>query len=179
MKAASKWHLTLGCQAAENQAKRHVALCSISNKSAASWRSFMAHDVLSSMPGSCSLYSTNLLVYMLQLPGMLDSEVVMNLLLPGVQQLSANVPAPDCTPAEILAMDVCRQAAVGALQVWPGGLQLGGGVNLDNAKQWLDAGASHVIVTSFVFREGKLEEDKLKALVRYFPRASLTLVLQL
>jgi phosphoribosylformimino-5-aminoimidazole carboxamide ribotide isomerase len=44
-------------------------------------------------------------------------------------------------------------------------LQLGGGVNLDNAKQWLDAGASHVIVTSFVFREGRLEEDRLKALV--------------
>lgn len=58
-----------------------------------------------------------------------------------------------------------RQAATGALQAWPGGLQLGGGVNLDNAKQWLDAGASHVIVTSFVFREGRLEEDRLKALV--------------
>jgi phosphoribosylformimino-5-aminoimidazole carboxamide ribotide isomerase len=58
-----------------------------------------------------------------------------------------------------------RQAALGALGAWPGGLQLGGGVNLDNAKQWLDAGASHVIVTSFVFREGRLEEDRLKALV--------------
>jgi phosphoribosylformimino-5-aminoimidazole carboxamide ribotide isomerase len=58
-----------------------------------------------------------------------------------------------------------RQAAEGALQAWPGGLQLGGGVNLDNAKQWLNAGASHVIVTSFVFREGRLEEDRLKALV--------------
>lgn len=60
----------------------------------------------------------------------------------------------------------CRQAALGALQAWPGGLQLGGGVNTDNAKQYLDAGASHVIVTSFVFREGRLEEDRLKALVR-------------
>jgi hypothetical protein len=38
-------------------------------------------------------------------------------------------------------------------------------VNTDNAKQWLDAGASHVIVTSFVFRDGRLEEDRLKDLV--------------
>lgn len=60
---------------------------------------------------------------------------------------------------------LCRQAALGALQAWPGGLQLGGGVNTDNAKQWLDAGGSHVIVTSFVFREGRLEEDRLQALV--------------
>lgn len=47
-------------------------------------------------------------------------------------------------------------------------MQIGGGVNTDNAKQWLDAGASHVIVTSFVFREGRLEEDRLKALVRAY-----------
>lgn len=68
-----------------------------------------------------------------------------------------------------------RQAALGALQAWPGGLQLGGGVNLDNAKQWLDAGASHVIVTSFVFREGRLEEDRLKALVSALAWAPCTL----
>ena len=35
----------------------------------------------------------------------------------------------------------------------------------DNAMDYLDAGASHVIVTSFVFREGRLEEDRLRALV--------------
>jgi phosphoribosylformimino-5-aminoimidazole carboxamide ribotide isomerase len=45
-------------------------------------------------------------------------------------------------------------------------LQLGGGVTTENAMDYLDAGASHVIVTSFVFREGRLEEDRLKALVR-------------
>jgi phosphoribosylformimino-5-aminoimidazole carboxamide ribotide isomerase len=44
-------------------------------------------------------------------------------------------------------------------------LQLGGGVTSDNAAEWLDAGASHVIVTSYVFREGRLEEDRLRDLV--------------
>lgn len=42
---------------------------------------------------------------------------------------------------------------------------MGGGVNTDNAKSYLDAGASHVIVTSFVFREGGLDEGRLKELV--------------
>lgn len=36
----------------------------------------------------------------------------------------------------------------------------------DNASEWLDAGASHVIVTSYVFREGRLEEERLRDLVR-------------
>ena len=48
---------------------------------------------------------------------------------------------------------------------YPGGLQLGGGVTSENAAAFLNAGASHVIVTSFVFREGRLEEDRLKELV--------------
>src|SRR5438477_3174819 len=42
-----------------------------------------------------------------------------------------------------------------ALAAYPDGLQIGGGVNADNARAWLDAGASHVIVTSWVFREGR------------------------
>eukprot|EP00882_Tetradesmus_deserticola_P030194 GHRQ01033883.1.p2 GENE.GHRQ01033883.1~~GHRQ01033883.1.p2 ORF type:complete len:115 (+),score=30.33 GHRQ01033883.1:680-1024(+) len=61
--------------------------------------------------------------------------------------------------------DASRQTALEALQAWPGGLQLGGGVTTDNAMQYLDAGASHVIVTSFVFREGRLEEQRLADLV--------------
>ena len=49
------------------------------------------------------------------------------------------------------------QAAREALQAYPGGLQIGGGINVKNAQQWLDAGASHVIVTSWLFSaEGKL-----------------------
>ena len=52
-----------------------------------------------------------------------------------------------------------------ALAAFPGGLQIGGGVNIDNASNWLQAGASHVIVTSWVFRDGALDWDRLKALV--------------
>ena len=43
---------------------------------------------------------------------------------------------------------------------------MGGGVNTDNARMYLEAGASHVIVTSFVFREGRLDEERLRELVR-------------
>ena len=55
-------------------------------------------------------------------------------------------------------------AARSALKGWPGGLQLGGGVNADNARQWLDAGASHVIVTSWVFSAGRIHMERLKRL---------------
>jgi phosphoribosylformimino-5-aminoimidazole carboxamide ribotide isomerase len=56
-------------------------------------------------------------------------------------------------------------AAREALKSYPGGLQVGGGVTVDNARDWLDAGASHVIVTSWVFQEGKLDPARLKSLV--------------
>jgi phosphoribosylformimino-5-aminoimidazole carboxamide ribotide isomerase len=48
-----------------------------------------------------------------------------------------------------------------ALAAFPGGLQIGGGVNAQNARGWLDAGASHVIVTSWVFREGRVDWERL------------------
>src|SRR2546425_3691510 len=51
-----------------------------------------------------------------------------------------------------------------ALQTYPGGMQIGGGINLDNSRSWLDAGASHVIVTSWAFRDGKLDFDRLRLL---------------
>src|SRR3954466_3099119 len=44
-----------------------------------------------------------------------------------------------------------------ALAAYPGGLQIGGGVNANNARAWLDTGASHVIVTSWVFRAGGVD----------------------
>lgn len=58
-----------------------------------------------------------------------------------------------------------EDAAREALRAYPGGLQVGGGVNLDNAQGWIDAGASHVIVTSWVFHEGRLDWDRLRSLV--------------
>src|SRR5688572_1824434 len=56
-------------------------------------------------------------------------------------------------------------AAREALRAFPGGLQVGGGINVDNAQIWLDAGASHVIVTSWIFYDGKLDWERLRALV--------------
>ena len=62
-----------------------------------------------------------------------------------------------------------------ALQAYPGGLQIGGGVNLDNARAWLDAGASHVIVTSWVFRGGQVDWERLAQLVEAIGKARLVL----
>lgn len=56
-------------------------------------------------------------------------------------------------------------AAKSALAAYPGGIQVGGGINASNARAWLDAGASHVIVTSFVFRDGRIDYDRLSELV--------------
>ena len=66
-------------------------------------------------------------------------------------------------------------AARTALAAWPGGLQLGGGVTADNARAWLKAGATHVIVTSWVFRDGRLEWDRLRQLVALIGKDRLVL----
>lgn len=55
-------------------------------------------------------------------------------------------------------------AARAALAAYPGGMQVGGGVNLDNAVSWLEAGASHVIVTSWVFQAGRVDFERLAQL---------------
>ena len=57
-------------------------------------------------------------------------------------------------------------AAIAALKSWPGGLQIGGGISSVTANAWLDAGASHVIVTSALFdRAGKFQEGELRTMV--------------
>mmetsp|Transcript_2641 Transcript_2641/g.6100 ORF Transcript_2641/g.6100 Transcript_2641/m.6100 type:complete len:329 (-) Transcript_2641:233-1219(-) len=76
----------------------------------------------------------------------------------------------------MLGADAASKAtALEALRAWPGGLQMGGGVNATNAMEYLDAGASHVIVTSYVFREGRLEEDRLAELVKLVGKKRLVL----
>jgi len=62
-----------------------------------------------------------------------------------------------------------------ALAAFPGGLHLGGGVNAQNARGWLEAGASQVIVTSWVFREGRVDWTRLDALVKAIGRDRLVL----
>jgi phosphoribosylformimino-5-aminoimidazole carboxamide ribotide isomerase len=69
-----------------------------------------------------------------------------------------------------------REAAREALSAWPSGLQVGGGITADNAAEWLDAGASHVIVTSALFDEhGRFLESQLNALVSAVGREKLVI----
>ena len=66
-------------------------------------------------------------------------------------------------------------AALAALKAYPGGMQIGGGVNAANARGWLEAGASHVIVTSWVFRDGRVDQERLNELVKVVGRERLVL----
>src|SRR4051812_597246 len=68
-----------------------------------------------------------------------------------------------------------EDAARSALRAFPGGMHVGGGINMDNARHWLEAGASHVIVTSWVFRDGRLDERRLEELVKTIGKNRLVL----
>jgi phosphoribosylformimino-5-aminoimidazole carboxamide ribotide isomerase len=68
------------------------------------------------------------------------------------------------------------EAAREALAAYPGGLQLGGGITAENASGWLEAGASHVIVTSHLFDgEGRFQPDRLARLVAEVGRERLVI----
>ena len=56
-----------------------------------------------------------------------------------------------------------REQAIKALKMYPGGLQIGGGITDKNAGEYIDAGASHVIVTSYVFQDGVIRWDHICA----------------
>lgn len=71
--------------------------------------------------------------------------------------------------------EATREQAMLALQAYPGGLHIGGGVTAENAKEYLDAGASHVIVTSYVFRDGKVNYENLEKLVMAVGKEHLVL----
>ncbi len=66
-------------------------------------------------------------------------------------------------------------AARETLAAFPGGMHVGGGVNSSNAASWLEAGASHLIVTSWIFRDGQLDWDRLKELAGIVGRNRLVL----
>lgn len=71
--------------------------------------------------------------------------------------------------------EATRRQAFSALRAWPGGLQAGGGITAENAADFLDAGASHVIVTSYVFRDGRVDYGNLERLFRAVGRERLVL----
>lgn len=66
-------------------------------------------------------------------------------------------------------------AAKSALKAYPNRMQVGGGINDDNAQEWLEAGASHVIVTSHVFKGGKIDFERLRRLIEIVGKDRLVL----
>lgn len=68
-----------------------------------------------------------------------------------------------------------KSAAIEALHTYPGGLQVGGGINSDNSLSYIEEGASHVIVTSYVFNNGQMDLERLKDLVRVVGKQRLVL----
>lgn len=61
--------------------------------------------------------------------------------------------------------EATKQQALLALHAYPGGMQIGGGITAENAAYFMTEGASHVIVTSYVFREGEVDYGSLERLV--------------
>ncbi len=71
--------------------------------------------------------------------------------------------------------EATRQQALAALKAYPGGLQVGGGIRGDNAEEYLEAGAAQVIVTSYVFHDGRVDYERLEELKRVAGRQRLVL----
>ena len=59
-----------------------------------------------------------------------------------------------------------KKQALAAIKAYPNGMQIGGGVTAINADDYIRAGATHVIVTSFVFKDGRVNYGNLKSLVK-------------
>ncbi len=71
--------------------------------------------------------------------------------------------------------EATRKQALLALRTYPGGMQVGGGIHDKNAADYLEAGASHVIVTSFVFKDGRLNYENLEKIKSSVGRERLVL----
>jgi phosphoribosylformimino-5-aminoimidazole carboxamide ribotide isomerase len=68
-----------------------------------------------------------------------------------------------------------EKEALKALQTFPGGLQIGGGITAENAAYYLTQGASHVIVTSYIFEEGEISYRNLERMNREIGKDKLVL----
>lgn len=71
--------------------------------------------------------------------------------------------------------EATKAQAMAALREYPGGLQVGGGITTQNACEYLEAGASHVIVTSYVFHDGKVDYRRLEKLAEVVGKERLVL----
>ena len=100
--------------------------------------------------------------------GAFYGELYRELDLPGGHIILLN---PAGTPEYEADIETAREA----LRAYPGGLMIGGGVTAENASRFLDLGASHVIVTSYVFRNGQVDWERLERLVHEVGRERLVL----
>lgn len=71
--------------------------------------------------------------------------------------------------------EASRRQALEALKTYPDGLQIGGGIHPENAEDYLKAGASHVIVTSYVFRNGRIQYENLSKMEKAVGKKHLVL----
>ena len=78
-------------------------------------------------------------------------------------------------PAGTPEYDADLKVARDALSAYPGGLMIGGGVNAENAADFLEMGATHVVVTSYVFRNGHIDMDRLGRLIHEVGKEHLVL----
>lgn len=78
-------------------------------------------------------------------------------------------------PATSEYYEATKNQAMDALKAYPWGMQIGGGITNENAREYLEAGASHVIVTSHVFQDGQIHWGRLEELVRVVGKKHLVL----
>lgn len=78
-------------------------------------------------------------------------------------------------PAGSAYYEATKKQALLALSAYPDGLQIGGGIHAENAEEFLEAGASHVIVTSYVFSDGKVNYQNLEKMKRTVGKEHLVL----
>lgn len=71
--------------------------------------------------------------------------------------------------------EATRAQAVSALSACPGTMQIGGGITAENAQEYIDAGASHVIVTSYVFKNGQINLENLERIRQQVGKEHLVL----
>lgn len=78
-------------------------------------------------------------------------------------------------PADSSYYKETKRQALLALRTYPGGMQVGGGIHAENAKEFIKAGASHVIVTSYVFKDGKVNYNNLEKILAAVGKEHLVL----
>ena len=71
--------------------------------------------------------------------------------------------------------EATKAQAINALKAYPGGMQIGGGINDENAYEYLEQGADKIIVTSFVFKKGQISYENLEKLVKAVGKENLVL----